>query len=65
LSAANPRFVDPRRRGIDRLYVGSGFRLMPGSAAIGAGTPITGDAGLDYFGDPVTTPPTVGFYQPH
>ncbi|MBN1527817.1 MAG: right-handed parallel beta-helix repeat-containing protein [Thermoleophilaceae bacterium] len=61
--SADPLFADPGRRGRGLLYVGSGFRLRPGSPAIGAGTPVPGLPAWDYFGRRVTSPPAIGFSQ--
>jgi len=60
----DPLFVDAGRRGNGRLAVGQAFQVRSGSPAISAGTPISAGSNIDYFGDPVPTPPTIGFYQP-
>jgi hypothetical protein len=54
----DPSFADAARRGRG-LAVGRGFRLRRGSPGIGAGVGLGGSR--DYFGDPVGSPPTVGF----
>lgn len=43
----------------------AGFKLKAGSAAIGAGIPVAGNGGKDYFGNPVSTTvaPNVGAYN--
>ncbi len=63
---ADPLFEDSARRGEDRLQVGQGFRLLPSSPAIGAGTPIPGTSQTDYFGAavPIDRAPAIGFHQP-
>jgi Right handed beta helix region len=60
----DPRFVDGTRRGTGRLAVAEAFKLRAGSPAIGAGTVIANGAAADFFGDPVPSPPSIGFYQP-
>jgi hypothetical protein len=63
---ADPRFEEPGRRGAGRLQTGTAFRLRAGSPAIGAGTPVPGSVGTDYFGNPLPSgrPPAIGFHQP-
>jgi hypothetical protein len=54
---ANPNFVNPSI---------NDFNVMVGSAAIGAGTPITVNTnfdGLDYEGNSYLNPPTIGAFQ--
>jgi hypothetical protein len=64
--AADPRFVQPRRRGLGRLRVGRSFRLKSDSPAIGAGTPVDASPDRDYFGRAIAggTPPAIGMAQP-
>jgi hypothetical protein len=61
---ANPLFVGGSPRGEDRMQAALPFRLRPDSAAIRAGVPVSGNATADYFGDPLTSPPSIGFDQP-
>lgn len=62
---ADPRFTHPSRRGGGRLRVGEGFRLQPGSPAIGAGEVIAHSPHRDYFGDPVPRHArSIGFDEP-
>jgi hypothetical protein len=60
----DPRFAGGRVRGTDRQALGAPFRLRAGSPALRAGLPAPPGAGADYFGDPLTVPPTLGFHQP-
>jgi hypothetical protein len=60
----DPRFLNPGLRGIGRLAVGGGFKLAAGSPAIASGTSVPDGPPSDYFGDPLTGPPSIGFYQP-
>jgi hypothetical protein len=59
---ADPRFVDPTRRGSDAA---PGFRLAADSPALGFAAPIPADATTDYFGTPIdrSVPPDIGFDQ--
>jgi hypothetical protein len=61
---ADPLFVSGNSRGTGRLAAGAGFRLRAGSPAIGAGMAIAGGPASDYFGNPFSGTPTIGFYQP-
>ncbi|TWD84522.1 parallel beta helix pectate lyase-like protein [Kribbella amoyensis] len=36
------------------------YTLKPGSPAIGAGTPVSGNSGVDYYGSPIPNPPNIG-----
>ncbi|QMU78170.1 hypothetical protein GXW83_23185 [Streptacidiphilus sp. PB12-B1b] len=59
---ANPLLVAPGTA-TSRTDAG-GYRLGTGSAALGAGTPIAGNGGRDYFGNPIpATDPNLGAYQ--
>jgi hypothetical protein len=64
--AADPRFVQPRRRGLGRLRVGRSFRLKPDSPALGAGALVAASPDRDYFGRPIAggVPPAIGMAQP-
>ncbi|MEV6725459.1 hypothetical protein AB0M94_31545 [Streptomyces xanthochromogenes] len=44
-------------------YEPDAFKLLPGSPALGAGSPISGDGGRDYFGTTLATPPSIGFHE--
>ncbi|MGW8728034.1 hypothetical protein ACWGNF_18630 [Streptomyces sp. NPDC055808] len=44
-------------------YDPAGFQLLPGSPARGAGSPITGNGGRDYFGTAPAIPPSIGFHE--
>lgn len=61
---AKPVFVDPTLALPGRYAAGKGFRLKDRSPAIGAGIAIPDDGGRDYFGDPITGPPSLGMDQP-
>lgn len=61
---ADPLFVSGAARAEDRLQAAASFELAPGSSAVGAGVTVAGSGGADYFGDPIGTPPAIGFYQP-
>lgn len=60
----DPLFIDPETVGVGRLEVGEGYKLRPGSPAIGAGTAVGGTAESDYFGNRIPATPTIGFYEP-
>ncbi|MEU0743314.1 right-handed parallel beta-helix repeat-containing protein [Streptomyces sp. NPDC006134] len=41
----------------------AGYRLLPDSPALGAGTPIADNGGTDFFGTALRTPPSIGFHD--
>lgn len=59
----DPLFVDPGRGGGGLRQLADGFRLRPGSPAIGAGVAVPKSPRRDYFGARVPDPPTIGFAQ--
>jgi hypothetical protein len=64
---ANPEFVAPSLRGSEP-WVAYGFRLRPTSPAIGAGVAISSTsfpppATHDFFGVPISNPPSIGFSE--
>jgi len=61
---SDPLFVDPGKATTGLNTVG-GYKLKPGSPALGTGKLIANNGGRDYFGLPVsdTALPNVGFYN--
>lgn len=61
---SDPLFVDPGTATTGLNTVG-GYKLKPGSPALGAGKLIANNGGRDYFGLPVsaTANPNIGFYN--
>lgn len=64
---ADPQMIAPSSVAPEGLDAVAGYGLALSSPAVGTGTPITGNGGYDYFGNPVSSavPPTRGFHQPN
>jgi len=41
----------------------AGYMLRPGSPCLGAGIPIAGNGGRDFWGNPVALPPAIGVHE--
>ncbi|MGW2791807.1 hypothetical protein ACWC9H_18005 [Streptomyces sp. NPDC001251] len=44
-------------------YDPAAFKLLPGSPALGSGSPIPGNGGRDFFGTTPASPPSIGFHE--
>ncbi len=60
----DPQFVAPGGAGNGRTSAGA-YQLRSGSPALGTGALVSGNGGLDFFGNPVssTTSPNIGAYN--
>ncbi|WP_427017388.1 hypothetical protein ACQCSX_01730 [Pseudarthrobacter sp. P1] len=57
-TTSNPLMCNPGKA--TSLDTASGYHLQPSSPAKSAGATISGNGGRDYFGTPLSTPPTIG-----
>ncbi len=63
---ADPRLKAPGSGAMGLRFV-EGYKLAPGSPALKAGLPVSGNGGRDYWGNPVsdTSAPNLGAYNGH
>ncbi|PYV09225.1 MAG: hypothetical protein DMG07_23765 [Acidobacteria bacterium] len=59
---SDPMLASPGtgREGLASL---AGYMLRPGSPCLGAGIPIAGNGGRDFWGNPVALPPAIGVHE--